>query len=57
MDFRKIDKSNYQDCILKKVSEEQIEYVADNTQSLLEATIEEGLYTLGIYNDNMMIGL
>ncbi len=56
MEFRKIDKSNYQDCILLKVDESQERFVADNTRSLVEAAFEDGLYTLGIYHEDEMIG-
>lgn len=56
MNFRKIDKSNYMDCILLQVDESQRHFVADNARSLIEATFEEGLYTLGIYHEEKMIG-
>lgn len=56
MEFRKIDKSNYQDCILLKVDESQERFVADNARSLVEAAFEDGLYTLGIYHEDEMIG-
>lgn len=48
MIFRKIDKSNYMDCILLKVDENQKHFVADNARSLVEAMYEDGLYTLDI---------
>lgn len=56
MNFRKIDKSNYMDCILLQVDESQRHFVADNARSLIEATFEEGIYTLGIYHEEEMIG-
>lgn len=56
MEFRKIDKSNYQDCILLKVDESQEHFVADNARSLVEAAFEDGLYPLGIYHEDEMIG-
>lgn len=56
MEFRKIDKSNYQDCILLKVDESQKRFVADNARSLVEAAFEDGLYPLGIYHEDEMIG-
>ena len=56
MEFRKIDKSNYQDCILLKVDESQERFVADNARSLVEAAFEDGLYTLSIYHEDEMIG-
>ena len=56
MEFRKIDKSNYWDCMNVTVDESQEHFVADNKQSLVEAAFEDGLYTLGIYNEETMIG-
>jgi len=56
MEFRKIDKSNYWDCINLTVDESQTSYVADNKQSLIEAAYEDGLYTLGIYHEDTMVG-
>ena len=56
MEFRKIDKSNYWDCMNLTVDESQTSFVADNKQSLIEATYEEGLYTLGIYHEDTMVG-
>lgn len=56
MEFREINKSNYLDCINLTVDESQKHFVADNKQSLVEACFEDGLYTLGIYNEETMIG-
>lgn len=56
MKFKKIDKYNYWDCISLQVDESQKYFVADNTRSLVEAAFEDGLYTLGIYHDEIMIG-
>ena len=56
MEFRKIDKSNYWDCILLTVDDSQEGFVADNKQSLVEAAYEDGLYTLGIYHEKTMVG-
>ena len=56
MEFRKIDKSNYWDCILLTVDDSQEGFVADNKQSLVEAAYEDGLYTLGIYHEETMVG-
>lgn len=56
MDFRAIDKSNYWDCMALTIDENQEGFVADNKQSLIEAAYEEGLYTLGIYQDDIMVG-
>lgn len=56
MEFREIDKSNYWDCMALTIDESQEGFVADNKQSLIEAAYEEGLYTLGIYQDDIMVG-
>lgn len=56
MRFRKIDRSNYWDCMALKVDESQTHFVADNTRSLVEAAYEDGLYTLGIYDGETMVG-
>lgn len=56
MKFKKIDKSNYWDCISLTVDGSQEGFVADNKQSLVEAVYEDGLYTLGIYHEEIMGG-
>ena len=56
MEFRKIDKSNYWDCISLTVDDSQEGFVADNKQSLVEAAYEDVLYTLGIYHKETMVG-
>lgn len=56
MEFRKIDKSNYWQCMALTIDESQKYFVADNKQSLVEASFEDGLYTLGVYNEDKMIG-
>lgn len=56
IEFRKIDKSNYWDCMALTVADSQKDFVADNTQSLVEAAYEEGLYPLGIYHEGRMVG-
>ena len=54
--FRKIDKTNYEACVLLKVAEEQKHFVASNAYSLVQAAYEDNLYPLAIYNDEEMIG-
>jgi diamine N-acetyltransferase len=54
--FKPIDRENYNECIELNVSEDQQNYVAPNTFSLVQAAYETDLYPLGIYNDNKMIG-
>ncbi len=56
MEFREINKSNYWDCMELTIDESQEGFVADNKQSLMEAAYEDGLYTLGIYLEETMIG-
>lgn len=56
MEFREINKSNYWDCMELTIDESQKGFVADNKQSLVEAAYEDGLYTLGIYLEETMIG-
>lgn len=56
MEFREIDKSNYWDCIALTVDDSQVDFVADNKQSLVEAVYEDGLYVLGIYHQETMVG-
>lgn len=56
MIFRDIDKSNYWDCMMLKIDDSQEGFVSDNKQSLVEATYEDGLYTLGIYYEDTMVG-
>ncbi|MBQ7117981.1 MAG: GNAT family N-acetyltransferase [Clostridia bacterium] len=56
MHFREIDKSNYWDCMALTIDGSQEGFVADNKQSLVEAAYEDGLYTLGIYDGETMVG-
>lgn len=56
MHFREIDQSNYWDCMALTIDESQAGFVADNKQSLVEAAYEEGLYPLGIYHGETMVG-
>ena len=56
MKFREIDKSNYWECMALTVDESQADFVADNKQSLVEAAYEDGLYALGIYHEETMVG-
>lgn len=56
MEFREINKSNYWDCMALTIHDHQAGFVADNKQSLIEAAYEDGLYTLGIYHEETMVG-
>lgn len=54
--LRPIDRTNYNDCLRLKVSEDQRGYVASNEYSLVQAAYEPQLYPLGIYDDDKMVG-
>ncbi|WP_018590704.1 GNAT family N-acetyltransferase [Terrisporobacter glycolicus] len=56
INFREIDKSNYNTCINLKVADHQKDYVASNAISLVQAFYEEELYPIGIYNNEEMVG-
>lgn len=56
MEFREIDRSNYWDCMALTIHDSQEGFVADNKQSLVEAAYEDGLYPLGIYHGETMVG-
>lgn len=56
INFREIDKSNYSTCISLKVGEHQTNYVASNAFSLVQSFYEDGLYPLGIYHGDEMVG-
>ena len=56
IEFREIDRSNYNECIELKISEDQKRFVASNMYSLVQAAYEPNLYPLGIYRNNAMVG-
>ena len=56
INFRDINKTNYNTCIMLTVGEHQKDYVASNAFSLVQAAYEEELYPLGIYNHDEMVG-
>ena len=56
INFRKIDKSNYNACVMLKVGENQTNYVASNAFSLVQALYEDELYPLGIYDCDEIVG-
>ncbi|SFJ21316.1 diamine N-acetyltransferase [Terrisporobacter glycolicus] len=56
INFKDIDKLNYNTCINLKVGDHQKDYVASNAISLVQAFYEEELYPIGIYNDEEMVG-
>ena len=56
MEFRKIDRSNYQTCMELTVDPSQKYFVADNKQPRVEAAYEKGLYPLDIYSRETVVG-
>lgn len=56
INFKEIDKSNYNICINLKVGDHQKDYVASNAISLVQAFYEEELYPIGIYDNEEMVG-
>ena len=56
INFKEIDKSNYNICINLKVGDHQKDYVASNAISLVQGFYDEELYPIGIYNDEEMVG-
>ncbi len=56
IEFRKIDKSNYEECVDLVVHDEQKSFVAPNWWSLLQGIYEENKYPLAIYDEDTMIG-
>ena len=57
VELRKIDKSNYNECLALKVSDDQKNYVASNTYSLAQAWVYYNTaFPFAIYADNEMVG-
>jgi len=56
IEFRPIDRTNYNECIELSVNENQKRFVAPNQFSLVQAAYESNLYPLAIYNESQMIG-
>ncbi|MGG1220936.1 GNAT family N-acetyltransferase [Priestia endophytica] len=56
IEFKPIDRTNYNECIELSLNEEQRKFVAPNIFSLVQTAYEPNLYPIGIYNDNKMIG-
>lgn len=56
INFKEIDKSNYNTCINLKVADHQKDYVTSNAISLVQAFYEEELYPIGIYDNEEMVG-
>ena len=56
IEFKPIDRTNYQECIELHVSEGQKHLVASNMFSLVQAAYEPDLYPLAIYDEGKMVG-
>jgi len=56
IELRIIDKENMYDVIELEVADEQKDFVASNSFSLLQANYEENLYPFAIYRDNELVG-
>ena len=56
IEFRSIDRTNYNECIDLNVNDDQKRFVASNQFSLVQAAYEPDLYPLAIYNEEQMIG-
>ena len=57
IEFKPIDRTNYNECLELKVAEEQKKFVAPNIDSLVQAAYEPDFYTIGIYEGGKMSGL
>ena len=51
-----VDKDNWEECYCLSVSDEQDNFVADNSYSILQSLYGENLYPMCIYNDDNMVG-
>jgi diamine N-acetyltransferase len=57
LEFKGIDKNNYEECVELTVTEEQEDFVAANWWSLLEEKYEGGVkHPLAIYDKETMVG-
>lgn len=56
IELKKIDRSNYEECINLKLEANQLKHVANNILSLVQSVYEENFYPLGIYNEKKMVG-
>ena len=54
--LKKIDKNNYKECINLKLTSEQERYISSNLLSLVQTAYEDDFYSLGVYNDDVMVG-
>lgn len=56
IEFKTIDRTNYNECIELSLKEEQKAFVASNMFSLVQAAYEPNMYPLAIYSDSKMVG-
>lgn len=56
IELKKIDKTNYEECITLKVSDKQKHFVASNQRSLVQSAYEPEMYPLGVFQNNKMVG-
>ncbi|MEA5010971.1 MAG: GNAT family protein [Angelakisella sp.] len=56
IEFRSIDRTNYNECIDLHVNNDQKRFVASNQFSLVQAAYDPNLYPLAVYNEEQMIG-
>ena len=57
VEFRKITEDNYDDCLKLSVSDNQKNFVASNTYSLVQAWVfYDTAYPFAIYADDIMVG-
>jgi len=56
IELKTIDKENMYDVIELSVADEQKNFVATNSFSLLQANYEEDMYPFAIYRDNELVG-
>ena len=54
--LKEVDMENWEECIDLKVSEDQKSFVAPNWYSILESKFGEDIYTLCIYDKEIMVG-
>jgi diamine N-acetyltransferase len=54
--FKPVDKDNWLDCVNLEVTEEQNDFVTNNTFSVLQSHYDSRNYPVAIYDDNIMVG-
>ncbi len=54
--FKPVDKDNWLDCVNLEVSEEQSDFVTNNTFSVLQSHYDDRNHPTAIYYDNKMVG-